>query len=680
MTTQSNRDDESGHRSLAFAPRLNGHHDAEHDMRRAIERRTIRAVAAARRRLDCIDAGAALHAERRRTREAVLASLGGPIETGSVPYDRHRRIDAPDMHIDQIVYRPREGARVTATLYTPIHATRPTGAVFVACGHTDRAKADPEYQLLARSLCRSGLVVLVADPIGQGERHSYPVGSNPRVGWGTTEHTYAGVQCWWLGHSCARWFVEDAMAGISVLTQLPEVDPERIGITGHSGGGALVTLLGAVDERIAALAPATFVTSRDVSVLSGQAQDAEQIVLSGLARGVDHPQLLLAAAPAPVLILAAAYDFFPLEGTRATVRDCDAVLHRLGMPLIRLEVAEAGHAYSAPLRRAAASFFQDALATAGGSADPAASDVDLLVDADLAIFPEGVRAAHPDESFIFERTTEATRGACDRLSPAQARSWLLDAVTRGGDPAPERFARWFPADHVSGAVVRRGFWQTDRGVHTAAVYSEPHHDVAHLRVVVGPTTDQITEDSVDSTADSATLVLDVRGTGAVRSSVRVPAADDQIIGADYRMLCDLLSLGDSLEAARVRDVLHAVVGVHEGLIPGRSFDRVSIVGAGERTFTAAIAAAVCGAPLSLDDAHPPRIDADARTRAWDAAAGRWKWMIPGYAAAIGDDLLRRLNDPVVSGEHGDLPFLRTVRDALAHPALARIGDGDGRQE
>lgn len=679
MPTQSTRDEGTGHRPLGFAPRLNGHHDAAHDMRRAVERRTIQAVTAARHRLDRIDDAVRMHAEQKRTREAVFASLGGPIEIGPVPFERHGQVDdASGMRIERIVYRPRAGAHVTATLYTPMHAMHPTGAVFVACGHTDLAKADPEYQSLARSLCRSGLVVLVADPIGQGERHSYPVGSVPHVAWGTREHTYAGVQCWWLGHSSARWFVEDAMAGISVLTQLPQVDPERIGVTGHSGGGALVTVLCAVDERIAAAAPATFVTSRDVSVLSGQAQDAEQIMLSGLARGVDHAQLLLAASPAPVLVLAAAYDFFPLEGTLATVRECNAVLRRLNMPQMRLEVAEAGHAYSTPLRRAATAFFRGALGADDGSTTPAESDRDLHTDAELAVFPEGVRAAYPDEAFIFERATEVAQEADGRLSSTRARRWLLDAVTRGGDPAPERYARWFPPEHIPDAVVRRGFWQTDRGVHTAAVYTEPTHDVSHLRIVVGPTTDQLTERSLDGLAGSATLVLDVRGTGAVHPDVHVPPTDDPIIGADYRMLCDLLSLGDSLEAARVRDVLHAVVGAHDGLIPDRRFRQVSIVGADERTFTAAIAAAVCGAPLSLPEARPPRVDADAHTRAWDAAAGRWKWLIPGYAVTVGDELLQRLNDTSVSGEHGDLPLLGAVRDALAHPALARIGDGDGR--
>lgn len=680
MTTQGDRDDEARGRPLAFAPRLNGHHDAGHDVRRAIERRTVDAVDAARRRVAGIEDLAGLRAERARTRDAVLTSLGGPIEVGEVSFDRHGRMDADGMRIEPIVYRPRDDVHVPATLYTPVRVTHPTGAVFLACGHTDLAKADPEYQLLARSLCRSGLVVLVADPIGQGERHSYPIGSVPHVGWGTAEHTYAGIQCWWLGHSSARWFLEDAMAGISLLAQLPEVDPDRIGITGHSGGGALVTLLGAVDDRLAAVAPATFVTSRDVSIVSGQAQDAEQIVLSGLARGVDHPQLLLAAAPAPVMVLAAAYDFFPLEGTRRTVRDGNAVLDRLGMTPMRLEVAEAGHAYSAALRRAATAFFHEVLGDDGGSTDPVDAEDDLATDAELTVFREGVRAAHPDEALVFERANAVSREPGDGLSSAQARRWLLEAVTRGGDPAPERFARWFPAERISGAVVRRGFWQTDRGVHTAAVYREPDRDVTRLRIVVGPTTDLLTEDAWAGHDGSATLVLDVRGTGAVRSAESAPQSEDRIIGPDYRTLCDLLSLGDSMEAARVRDVLHAVVGVQDGLIPDRRFRDVSIVGSQERTFTAAVAAAVCGAPLTLDEECPPLIDADARTRAWDASAGRWKWMIPGYAAVIGDDLLRRLNDAVVRGEHGDLALLGSVRDALAHPPLAGIGHGDGREE
>lgn len=673
--------------TLAFSAHLNGHHDAEHDMRRALEQRTASAVATTHRRLDEITDIEQLHALQQDVRAVVLASLGPLRDHRTVTFTRHGVTEARGIRIEPIVYQPREDAHVTATLYTPESVTEPTGAVFIACGHTDESKADPEYQLLARALCREGLVVLVADPIGQGERHSYPAGSQPQVSWGTREHTYAGVQTWWHGFSPARYFAEDALAGLSLLRNLPEVDPLRVGVTGHSGGGALVTLLMAVDDQLAAAAPATFVTSREASVRSGQAQDAEQIVLSGLAHGVDHAQLILSMAPRPVLVLAAAYDFFPLEGTLNTLDRCNSVLTRVGMPEAELEIADEGHAYSPPLRARAVDFFARALALKGQKI-LADEENPTLAASELTVFPDGVRAAHPDEAFIFERTHADTAllriRDVERSSTAPllaARGWLRHAVTVGGDPAPARFPRWFPEIQLVEGIARQGFWLTDRDVHVAGVFIEPRGGADRLRIITGMSTDELTSRSQILEDDgAAVLVLDVRGTGAVRAAGRAPAVGEHIIGAEYKILCDLLILGDTLEAARVRDVLHTVVGAHDGLIPGRRFSTVSLDGRGDRTFTAAVAAAACGTTVALKVDTPPAPGRDAHTRGWDAAAGRWQWMLPGYAVAVGDDLLRRLNDPHIGGEHGDLALLGLVRDALAHPPLPRVGDRNGREQ
>ena len=59
------------------------------------------------------------------------------------------------------------------------------------------------------------------------------------------EHTYAGLQCWWLGQSIARYFVHDAMRAFDFLCARPEVDPTRIAAqivtgVGFLGAGAIM--------------------------------------------------------------------------------------------------------------------------------------------------------------------------------------------------------------------------------------------------------------------------------------------------------------------------------------------------------------------------------------------------------------------------------------------------------
>ena len=74
------------------------------------------------------------------------------------------------------------------------------------------------------------------DPLGQGERMSYV---NPKTGrldveWGTYEHSHARLQCTLAGFNIAKYFIHDAMRAVDYLISRPEVDPDRIGVTGNS--------------------------------------------------------------------------------------------------------------------------------------------------------------------------------------------------------------------------------------------------------------------------------------------------------------------------------------------------------------------------------------------------------------------------------------------------------------
>ncbi|WP_293622412.1 prolyl oligopeptidase family serine peptidase, partial [Salinisphaera sp.] len=55
-----------------------------------------------------------------------------------------------------------------------------------------------------------------------------------------------------------------AAAGIE-----PEVDPERIGVTGRSGGGAYSWWVAALDERVKAAVPVAGITSMRNHVIDG---------------------------------------------------------------------------------------------------------------------------------------------------------------------------------------------------------------------------------------------------------------------------------------------------------------------------------------------------------------------------------------------------------------------------
>ena len=58
-----------------------------------------------------------------------------------------------------------------------------------------------------------------------------------------------------LGRNTARFVICDTMRAIDYLQSRPEVDPQRIGCTGYSGGGIITAYVVALDDRVQAAAP-----------------------------------------------------------------------------------------------------------------------------------------------------------------------------------------------------------------------------------------------------------------------------------------------------------------------------------------------------------------------------------------------------------------------------------------
>jgi hypothetical protein len=178
-------------------------------------------------------------AERRKkvVREKLLEILGGlpdyhgplhPRITGRIPHESYT--------IEKVIFESLPGFFVTANLYRPSQPGRYPG-ILLQAGHTQEGK--PEPQRLASNLALKGFVALAFDPIGQGEREQTfdrDVGG-ALAGWSVNEHLHAGAQSILVGESVARYFVWDAKRALDYLVSRPDVDPDRIGAAGCSGGG-----------------------------------------------------------------------------------------------------------------------------------------------------------------------------------------------------------------------------------------------------------------------------------------------------------------------------------------------------------------------------------------------------------------------------------------------------------
>ncbi|HWQ52161.1 MAG TPA: acetylxylan esterase [Bryobacteraceae bacterium] len=293
-------------------------------------------LAARRERVAALRTPEEIAARTAAFRRDLLRMMGGlPTEKPPLQLRRTGRLDRGDYRVEKILYQGQPGVWITANLYVPQNGKPPYPAVLHSTGHSQSAKNRSVYQKLSIGLVKHGFVVLTYDPLGQGERGLFFDADlrESKAGATTVEHEMVGTQSLLAGESLARHMIWDGMRGIDLLASLPEVDAARIGATGCSGGGTLTTYIAALDPRVAAAAPACYITGWEDQLQADTGpQDAEQQFPDLLALGYDHGDFVAAFAPKPYLICSTEQDFFPLEGARKTFEEARRIYTLLGAP------------------------------------------------------------------------------------------------------------------------------------------------------------------------------------------------------------------------------------------------------------------------------------------------------------------------------------------------------------
>ena len=139
------------------------------------------------------------------------------------------------------------------------------------------------------------------------------------------EHAVLGNLAYLAGTNLARWEIWDGIRAVDYLLTRPDVDRERINITGTSGGGFQAAHIAALDRRIKVAAPSCYITALPMRIhnriFKDPDSDPEQDLYGMISNQVDHAGLLLMMYPRPVFVAAAVLDFFPIEGTHKTFRE-----------------------------------------------------------------------------------------------------------------------------------------------------------------------------------------------------------------------------------------------------------------------------------------------------------------------------------------------------------------------
>lgn len=262
--------------------------------------------------LAAIDSVAAVRERSAMIRSKLWELIGGSLERTPLNAHTTGRLDRGEYTIEKLVFESIPQVYVTANLYVPSQGKPPYPAVLAPLGHSANGKAYHSYQYLFQNLARQGYVVLAYDPFGQGERLQY---INPATGQSrfepTGEHSQAGRPMVLFGDSFALYCTWDGIRGIDYLVSRPEVDPDRLGCTGQSGGGTMAMYLAALEPRLRAVV----VTEGNTENVAGPfydppggVDDAEQNIVGSLPFGLDRGDLLSAFAPKPLLVCYTTHD------------------------------------------------------------------------------------------------------------------------------------------------------------------------------------------------------------------------------------------------------------------------------------------------------------------------------------------------------------------------------------
>ena len=359
--------------------------------------------------------------DRQKTVVAELWNmLGGPLDRAPLNARVIGTVERTGYRIEKLAFESRPRLYVTANLYVPTAAGRHP-AILGPLGHSTTGKAWPSYQKLFSNLARKGYVVLAYDPFGQGERIEYP-GSRPgqsTLGGGTSEHEYAGRRLILLGANFGLFRAWDGIRGIDYLLTRPEVDPERIGCCGQSGGGTLTQFLAALDSRIRAAVVSMGNTENLAEADAeppGSADDAEQNIVPALARGIDRADLLYAFAPKPLLMLITLHDAghtYSPEYVAGSLDFLDEYRRAYGLlgaaERVSLQATTVSHGYVYEMRRATYAWFNKWFEMKNVDDDESSQEIET--DRTLYVTPTGFVTT----SFGGETALSLTRQMADEI-------------------------------------------------------------------------------------------------------------------------------------------------------------------------------------------------------------------------------------------------------------------------
>ncbi|HUU27569.1 MAG TPA: alpha/beta fold hydrolase [archaeon] len=502
-------------------------------------------------------------------------SLGLPFpEKNALNVEKVRVLDRGAYRIENLIYQSLPDIYVTANLYVPQKGEPPYPGILFPCGHSANGKAYELYHSAALGLVAKGYVVLVYDPPGQGERYQYlKDDGTPYLG-STTEHSLLANPLFLMGKHLMAVRMWEGMRGIDYLLSLPEVDPERIGCTGNSGGGTVTLHLAPLEPRIKVAVPAGTVNSPDMELGTGGIGDGEQNLPRLVPCGITHADLMMLAYPRPYRLIKESRGGV-FQGTRASFVQAAFLYETLGhgerMSYVETEWP---HGYFKAMREPMYQWFGKWFY--GREDDHQEPELSLEEEKDLMCSKSGQILNERGLAIWQWAARELEKSFPRRPVPRTAKDWQafkepLLKETRELLNNPDKnftpLVKTLDTLEEDQAVIEKLVLYTEDDIYLPCLYFKPKRgDKIPTAILV---------DSQGKTADQGTLArklaeqgygvfaVDLRGMGETRITKQserdnLGGFEAQTLGQEASAAYDGLKLGRSVFAMRVYDLLKVV--------------------------------------------------------------------------------------------------------------------------
>lgn len=292
------------------------------------------------------------------------------------------KLERDGYRVENVHFQSKPGLYVTGNLFLPAKVQGKLPAVLYVCGHSNKGRDGNKtaFQHHGQWFATHGYVCLIIDTLQLGEIAGIHHGTyrENRWWWHSAGYTPAGVECW------------NGTRAIDYLVSRPEVDADKLAVTGISGGGASTFWIAAADERVKVCVPVSGMSDLESYVVDKVCNGHCDCMFLYNTYRWEWSTIASLIAPRAMLFENSGYDsIFPMPANER-IRDRLSLMYRWYEKkpgdLFDIGVTPGGHSDNVELRLMAYRWINRHLK--GDNSEVAEPPLPKIDGKDLRVFPE----------------------------------------------------------------------------------------------------------------------------------------------------------------------------------------------------------------------------------------------------------------------------------------------------